>query len=125
VQGYSFRVCLELDHVLSLTKKTVTPKLLRGNHPLHSTYPIILFCFAHLPSLLTIFFECHILLIEQFGDTIMSLPNVKLSEEENNRVLADSEVEEVIVDEMATVVWRQVYLNREDITMTHILEFDK
>ncbi len=53
----------------------------------------------------------------------MSLPNVKLSEEENNRVLADSEVEEVIVDEMATVVWRQVYLNREDITMTHILEF--
>ena len=31
VQGYSFRVCLELDHVLSLSKKTVTPKLLRGN----------------------------------------------------------------------------------------------
>jgi len=89
VQGYSFRVCLELDHVLSLSKKTVTPKLLR----------------------------------EQFGDTIMSPPNVKLEEEENNRVLVDSEVEEVIVDEMATVVLRQVFLNREDITVAHILEF--
>ena len=53
----------------------------------------------------------------------MSPPNVKLEEEENNRVLVDSEVEEVIVDEMATVVLRQVFLNREDITVAHILEF--
>lgn len=35
VQNYSFRVCLELDHVLSLTKKTVTPKLLRGTSTFH------------------------------------------------------------------------------------------
>lgn len=55
----------------------------------------------------------------------MSPPNVKLTEEENNRVLATSEVEEVVVDEMATVLWRLVFLNRDNVPVSHILEFAK
>lgn len=55
----------------------------------------------------------------------MTLPNVTLTEEENNRVLSEAEVDEVVVDEMATVILRQVFLNRENITVPHILEFAK
>lgn len=39
--------------------------------------------------------------------------------------LTPAQLEEVIVDEIAGVLWRIVYLRREDLTEEHVLEFAK
>ena len=117
MQAYSFRICVELDHVLSLTKKDVTPRLLKGmlisSHDFAPTL-IQLSCDNLVPF--TLF-------TDQFGDTLLLTPNS--TKEEEDRVLSAKEVEEVVVDEIGGVLWRLVYLKNENLNTPHIMEFAK
>ena len=114
MQAYSFRICVELDHVLSLTKKDVTPRLLKG---------MLISSYTSAPELSCDNLIQFTLFIDQFGDTLLLTPNS--TKEEEDRVLSAKEVEEVVVDEIGGVLWRLVYLKNENLNTPHIMEFAK
>lgn len=142
VQGYSFRICVELDHVLSMLKKPMKPSTLKGTFCVHS--PLSLLFLLHV-FLLSLSYGLHCkpcTLTAQYGEVTSAIKDkastsgatqtlttkaaddmVSATAEEAD--LTPEQVEAVIVDEIGGVLWRLVYLKREDLSEEHVLEFAK
>ncbi len=82
----------------------------QGRHTILIEHTVIVVCFSHC--------NCHsAALLDR------DMEPAELAELGPDGVLTPAQVESVVVDEIAGVLWRLVYLKKEDLSTEHVLEF--
>ena len=61
--------------------------------------------------------------VEQTGDTVTTTGSGNSNITDQNVVLTSEQAEALVLDEISGVLWRMIYLQKEDLNEEHVMEF--